>query len=265
MAKKKRTLEEVIAQDNITFLGSNGGGIKVALSNALAGGALRYQGGYAYTPVPQKSYPITVQKSGVTGQANIDKQAAGDAVQQIGNAGCQLLTNPLARAACVAGTGVLATTISGKATDKSGNIKPSQTQWFDNPALAPSTCPPGQVQILGKCVDPTAALPGGQPMITPAGGPSGGGMMGMPAFQPTTFYQSRLACPKRYVLAVDDLCYPKGFVPRSLRKWVPQPRPLLSAMDGKILNRAKSVQKKLRRVAGKHVPKPRTCKPRGKK
>lgn len=191
----------------------------------------------------------------VAGQANaLD---LGPIVGGVGTAACALIPNLAARQLCIAAAQAVGTSLSGP-TQKSGNtgsvVPPTTTGIVPGPGS--TVCPAGTVRVGNTCVSPGDVFPGGDPLTFPASGPVGNGMMGMPAFQPLMDQQIVLRCPKRYVLAIDNLCYPKGFIPRGLRKWRPTPKPLLSAMDNKILTRAHSVRAKLRRVAGKHIPRP---------
>lgn len=138
--------------------------------------------------------------------------------------------------------------------------------------MTPTSCPPGWVQKNGGCVPvvPTAD-PGGADLgrIPGEAMQTVMGSFGMPAIVPFDVGDILrgdgtmgpiLRCPGKYILGDDSLCYPKGSIPNKWRKWPKGPRPLLSAMDGKILRHARSVEKRLRRVSSKYVPRPRVLK-----
>jgi len=94
-------------------------------------------------------------------------------------------------------------------------------------------CPSGQVEILGKCVDPGAFLPGGDPFVTKAGGQPVTGAFGFPAQTPDVRSRETRSCGPRMVLGFDNLCYPKAVLPpRSrFRKWRRAPKPIISRRD----------------------------------
>lgn len=119
-------------------------------------------------------------------------------------------------------------------------------------------CPEGQFLFNGSCVrfDPTAALPGGRPMIstTAAGGTLAQGVLG-PARVPEVVGnlngQPIRRCPAGMVLSVEDLCYVKGTKGlAAIRKWKPSARPVMSAADAKVIRRAATLQKKVKKLAG---------------
>lgn len=185
----------------------------------------------------------------------------GGALGAVGTAACGAIRNPIARQACLAA----ATIVGGinKSTPRAGNIDPANQR----PTLFDTgdPCPRGTIRMGDTCVSPGDMFPGGAPGTFPAGGVGANGAMGMPAVTPEQSSQITLRCPRRYVLAIDNLCYPKGFIPRSLRKWKPEPRPMVSAMDAKIVKRAKGVQKRIRKAQTQLAPRPSRCGPKGKK
>lgn len=72
-------------------------------------------------------------------------------------------------------------------------------------------------------------------------------------------------CPKGFVLAFNDMCYPKQMLPRSFRKWKPAPRPAVSRRDQRAIRQADRARKRLIKLtkqsgayAAEHKPKPRT-------
>lgn len=117
--------------------------------------------------------------------------------------------------------------------------------------LVPQGCPPGLIRVGSQCVNPTAALPGGDPFVTTAGGQvvaSGGGAVmgafGFPAQQPDVEVRHHRTCGPGLVLGRDDLCYPKAVLGRRSRwrKWRQAPRPMMTGADMKAIRRAKRLQ-----------------------
>lgn len=195
----------------------------------------------------------TLTMGGMPGPVTSSFDLCG-AVGAVGGAGCNLIKSPSARALCMAGVGAISGGLT-KSTPRAGNIDPSGGS--GSGSFLPATCPKGTVRVGDTCVSPGDAFPGGDPFTFGAGGVGTMGAMGMPAVTPAQRQQVTLRCPKRYVLAVDDLCYPKGFIPRSLRKWAPDPKPMVSAMDAKIVRRAKAVQKRIQKAQTALAPRPR--------
>lgn len=58
-------------------------------------------------------------------------------------------------------------------------------------------------------------------------------------------------CPGGFVLAIDNKCYPRSMVPRSWRKWKPRRKGPISYRDWKAVTRARSAEKRIKRVAEK--------------
>lgn len=148
-----------------------------------------------------------------------------------------------------------------------------------NPGTQPgeATCPEGTVNQDGQCVETgfrgqvERFLPGGQTgTLSDLAGAAVTGAFGLPARYPAQVGQIMkgagspcgaqmvpiLRCPRGMRLGDDDLCYVKG-TRGVVWKHAKPARPLLSSRDGKILRKAKSLEKKLKRVAGEFVPKPR--------
>jgi len=59
-----------------------------------------------------------------------------------------------------------------------------------------------------------------------------------------------LRCIPGMVLGRDELCYNKGTIPRTFRKWPPGSKPPISAKDWKAAKTFGIVQKKIKRIAG---------------
>lgn len=180
----------------------------------------------------------------------------GGVISSVGNVGCNLITNAAARTACLA----LAQGVGGAlgTSDTRGvGLNPVQTQQ----SLTPS-CPQGMVWNGQACVNPGVggvlerALPGdiGRPDMVFQGA---AGTMGGVA--PINYSTIRRVCPKRYALGLDNICYPKPMLPRAFRKWVPPRKPLLTGGEVRVLQRAKSLQKRVRKLAGKVAPKAKSC------
>lgn len=119
-------------------------------------------------------------------------------------------------------------------------------------------CPEGHFEFNGRCVriDPTAALPGGDPFVStqPTFGSAVVGAFGIPALQPSVVGNINgrpiRRCPTGSVLGKDDLCYMKGSIPRKFRKWAPAPKPPMSAADAKALRRIGTLQRRVKKLAG---------------
>jgi len=110
-------------------------------------------------------------------------------------------------------------------------------------ALA-ADCPSGYMKVGTQCVRYSAMLPGGMPFTTAPGN------YGIPAAAPTAVTTTRLRCPRGLILGDDNLCYPKGALPRRLRKWKPDPRPLVGASDMKALRKINTITKRVKKAAG---------------
>jgi len=68
--------------------------------------------------------------------------------------------------------------------------------------------------------------------------------------------------PPGTVLGKDQLCYNKSDLKKAERKWPPARRPLLSAADGRTLERAQSLEHKLLTVAGRYLAPSRPTRPK---
>jgi len=114
-------------------------------------------------------------------------------------------------------------------------------------------CGPGTVRVAGVCVDPSAALPGGDPLFTRAGGVAVAGAFGMPAFSPVEEQVLTRRCPRRMVLGFDNLCYPKAVLPprSQFRKWKRATSPTLSRRDEAAIVRAASAKDRVLGLAKK--------------
>lgn len=148
-------------------------------------------------------------------------------------------------------TGGIGGAITGAITDPFGSggrdmpaARPPVPSSFAGPA-APSGCRPPGILVAGRCVDPTAALPGGRPFVSGPGTavvPAGGGMavvgsFGIPALEPAVVPTPTRRCPPGAVLGKDNLCYMKGSIPRQFRKYPPRPKPVVSAHDAKMMRK----------------------------
>lgn len=113
-------------------------------------------------------------------------------------------------------------------------------------------CRPPSFRVGTQCVDPTAALPGGRPFVSPAGGVTVGGPPMTPvlgfygvAVQPAAMTVTRHRCPPGFVLGKDNLCY--DHLPKSKRKWNPGRKPLLTGGELNAISTAERAAKKLQR------------------
>lgn len=122
----------------------------------------------------------------------------------------------------------------------------------DAQSFAGTSCPPGYYSVGGTCINPGAAFPGGAPLtlpqsgtqVTQGGSAMPGGMGGVVAVAPNTYSTLRRSCPPGMVLGRDDLCYYKGMLPKSMRKW-PYTKPYITRSDYKAIARADRTRKKL--------------------
>lgn len=162
----------------------------------------------------------------------------------IGIAACDFLKDDRLKALCIATVGSI--------TGGSGPTPPGPIPGRPGapPLTAPPSCPPGKVLVAGRCVDPTAALPGGQPFISPGPSQAVQGAFGLPALVPS--YEERIHrdCPAGMVLGKDDLCYPKAVIGRrsKFRKWRQPRKPLFTAGDLNAIRRANRLQDRARRI-----------------
>lgn len=188
--------------------------------------------------------------------ANLD---LGGVIGAVGNVGCNLITNATARAACLALAGAVGGAISGGGN--AGGQGTSVTPLVGGGTMTTGVqCPPGMVWNGQACVNP--GVGGAIERILPGdvGRPdrvfqSAAGTMG--AVAPISYQTVRRVCPKRYVLGIDNNCYPKPMIPRQLRKWVPDAKPLLTGGEVKTLRKAKGLTKKVRKLANQFAPRPK--------
>jgi hypothetical protein len=103
----------------------------------------------------------------------------------------------------------------------------------------------GQLQ-LGVAQQPAAASSSGGQMVQ-----RGGGQLGPVSVQPAVFAETVHRCPTGWVLAIDNNCYPKSMVPRSMRKWKPRRKGPISRRKWKALLDADAAAKTAKRVAEK--------------
>jgi len=69
------------------------------------------------------------------------------------------------------------------------------------------------------------------------------GAMGIPALVPAQHQHLTSHCPPGSILGRDNLCYRKGSIPPTFRKWRPGPKPFLSGGDVKCLRKADRLRK----------------------
>ena len=104
------------------------------------------------------------------------------------------------------------------------------------------------VQVNGRCVDPTAALPGGDPFVSPASGEAVYGRYGL-AMTPRMETRTVSKCLPGMVLGKDGLCYES--LAKGKRKWDPGTKPLLTGGEMNAINRAARAAKRLDRTKKK--------------
>lgn len=132
-------------------------------------------------------------------------------------------------------------------------------------ATAGAGCPPGFKLVRGRCVETGVAgavqrfLPGGQTgLLADEQGEVVMGGFGIPAQVPSQVgtvarrdgsVSPILRCTAGFVLGRDELCYLKGSIPRSFRKWPPNAKPPISAADWKATKTLGRIQKTVKKVA----------------
>lgn len=107
-------------------------------------------------------------------------------------------------------------------------------------------CPSGSFLLNGRCVNPSAALPGGTPFITDPYGEAVKGMYGV-ALTPAAVASTRYRCPRGMVLGMDNLCYNRRDLRKDERKWVPPRKPLLTGGDLNAISRASRAASRIER------------------
>ena len=128
----------------------------------------------------------------------------------------------------------------------------------------PFPSPPQQVPSTGARIDinpPFAGPPGvgvdfsagaGRVPATSSGAAmNGNGKLGPVSVAPAVFSETVRRCPTGWVLAIDENCYPKSMVPRSMRKWKPRRKPPITRRKWKALLDAASAENAAKRVAEK--------------
>ena len=130
----------------------------------------------------------------------------------------------------------------------------SRTFFPQEGGAASADCPNGQVRVGANCVDFSAALPGGDPFVSPAtmgAGVATLGAFGLPALTPQGVSRIVRRCGRGMVLGVDNLCYPKGVLgSRSkFRKWRRPIRPPISRRDVRAITRAAAAKDRVAELA----------------
>lgn len=112
-------------------------------------------------------------------------------------------------------------------------------------------CGPGQINVLGRCVNLAAAAPGGTPMITQAGGNAVVGAFGMPAMVPMVEVRQVRDCGPGMVLGKDNLCYPKAVLGKrnKWRKWRQPVKPPITSSDVRAIRQAARAKDRVRDLA----------------
>lgn len=101
-------------------------------------------------------------------------------------------------------------------------------------------------------------VPGGATGTLGTGGQATIGAFGRPAMVPAQVGTVQrndgtvspvLRCLRGMVLGMDDLCYPKGSIPRQYRKWKPACKPPMTCSDAKALRRIGTLQARVKKLA----------------
>lgn len=157
-------------------------------------------------------------------------------------------------------TGGLPGAIVGGITDPlgGGSQVPGETATFAGPPPTSASPCPGlfNVRINGVCVDPTKALPGGAPVLSPVGGgvvaqgPSGTlveGRFGIGVL-PVSVSSTTRRCPAGMALGKDGICY-DGLARNSKnRQWPMGRRPLLGPGELAAISKAKTAANRVIRT-----------------
>ena len=121
-------------------------------------------------------------------------------------------------------------------------------------------CGRGSIMVRGRCVDPGAALPGGDPFISPPRGthslPDGQSLFGLYR-EPDVEVRQVRSCGPGLVLGKDGLCYDSRALSNNLRMYPKPTKPPISAKQMRTLKAAESVTKtikSLNKKAGLRVP-----------
>lgn len=165
----------------------------------------------------------------------LNSSTAGDVYGTATIAGCNLITNPSLRAACIAATAYAGTRLGLTGQPAAPPTSPS------------AFCPPGYKRdAAGACVTTGigAYLPGdvGAPDVvwSPVFGRHGAGVT------PIAVQTSRRVCPPGYVVGNDGVCY-EGLA-KSKRMHNPGTRPFLTGGEVNAIRRAKRLEKRFNRL-----------------
>lgn len=106
-------------------------------------------------------------------------------------------------------------------------------------------CPDGSFDLMGRCVDPMAALPGGAPLVSGHQAPAYSAMVGRYGYgaAPMVETVTRRKCPPGFKLGKDNVCYES--LSRKERKWDPGAKPLLTGGQMSAIAKAAQAARKL--------------------
>lgn len=199
---------------------------------------VRINGGSRFTPFdPTGGDPFGGGGGGGLG----DFDPVGDPLGTLLETACALLGLSNCTVTNVIAAGGAA--LLGLGDDDTGAMDPSVP---GTPLSDPGTngCPEGSIQVRGTCVDPGAALPGGDPLFSPAGFQPVRGLNGA-GFAPMQETRQVRVCPPDHVLGKDNVCYDS--LPRTRRKWDPGMKPLMTGGDRAAIRKAARAARKLKR------------------
>lgn len=110
-------------------------------------------------------------------------------------------------------------------------------------------CGPGRFRVRGVCVDPGAALPGGDPLFSSAA-EIGQAVMGRygAGYFPGSMIIDRAICLKGDVVGDDGICYPKRSIRNSDRAHPRGRQPLLTGGEMRAISIANRAAKKFERT-----------------
>jgi len=130
-------------------------------------------------------------------------------------------------------------------------------------APAADPCGPGEVNLAGKCIDPLAAVPGGAPFISDAGGTAVMGRYGA-AYVPGSRIIDRAVCLPGDLVGDDGFCYNRKSLTNKERMWPRGRQPLLTGGEMRAISIAsraagkfERTQKRLQKIGMLKKPAPR--------
>jgi len=135
-------------------------------------------------------------------------------------------------------------------------------------------CRPGQISVAGQCLGGSMAFPrtrttnveitgtasgsnfGVGPQLLGPGTVVAGGPLVPGAVAPVQVAIPRSFCPPSFVVGIDGMCYHRKLIPNQFRRWPKPTKPLLTGGDVNILRKASSLEKRIKTLSKKYLPRP---------